>query len=310
MNYFPILDEIRSNMVDCRYFGMAFLYDKKGKLKGKSSNAKFYLRSTMKPIQASILTLDLVKRFKFNEAELAVMQASHAGEKVHTDLIYSILNKIGLNEDNLLCPVIPPLNIKNTINYSKVHNNCSGKHSMMLSYCVYNNLDIKNYNDFNHPVQLKIKEKLFNYAETNDCIVTKDGCTVPVYGLKISDMAKAFLNYYNDKNNEFLINVYKNNPYIIGGSDNFGKRTDTKIMELNKNLISKVGAGGFIYVYNEEKKEILIVKMSQNNNQIREYITLEILYKLNWLNKRYYDKNICTEAGEILGEYVLNNWEN
>ena len=81
-------------------------------------------------------------------------------------------------------------------------------------------------------------------------------------------------------------------------------------MELNSRLISKVGAGGFIYVYNKEKNEILIIKMAQNNNQAREYIALEILYKLNWLDKRCYDKNIYTEADEAIGEYILNHWEN
>lgn len=309
MNYFPILDEIRSDNIDSRYFGFAFLYNKNGKIKGKNSNAKFYLRSTLKPIQASILTEDIINYFNFTDEELAVIQGSHSGEKIHTELVKSVLNKIGLDENALLCPIIPPLNTKNVSKYSKIHNNCSGKHSMMLAYCIYNNLDIKNYTDFNHPVQLKIKEKLLQYANTNDYTITKDGCTVPVYGLKISDMAFAFLNYYEDKKNKKIINAYKNNPYIIGGCDNFGKRTDTKIMELNSNLISKVGAGGFIYIYNELNKEILIIKMSQNNNFQREIVALEILYDLNWLDKRYYDSNIYTEANEVIGRYKLNNWE-
>lgn len=310
MNYFPILDTTRSNSLDCRYFGLAFLYDKNGKIKGKNSNSKFYLRSMMKPIQASVLSDEIVDYYNFKDEELALMQASHAGEEIHINFVKLILDKIGLTEENLLCPLIPPLNTKNVKTYSKIHNNCSGKHSMMLAYCVYNNLEIKNYTDFNHPVQLKIKEKLLDYAKTNDYIVTKDGCTVPVYGLKISDMACAFLNYYKDTNNERLINAYKNNPYIIGGADDCGKRTDTKIMELNSDLISKVGAGGFIYVYNQKNKQILIVKMAQNNNKYREITVLEILYNLKWLKSRYYDKNIYTEANEAIGEYVLNNWEN
>ena len=118
MNYFPILDEIRSNSVDSRYFGLAFLYSKKGKLKGRESGAKFYLRSTMKPIPASILDEKIVDFFKFEEKELAVMQGSHSGEKIHVELVQSVLNKIGLNENALLCPVIPPLNSKVVIKYS------------------------------------------------------------------------------------------------------------------------------------------------------------------------------------------------
>ena len=310
MNYFPILDSIRSDSVDSRYFGLAFLYDEKGKIFGKTSNAKFYLRSMMKQIQASIISEEIIKCFKFTNQELAVMQASHSGENIHTELVRSILSKIGLNKSSLLCPVIPPLNTKGIENYSKIHNNCSGKHSMMLAYCVYNGLDIKNYNDFNHPVQLKIKEKLLNYAETDDYLSTKDGCTVPVYGIKIENIAKMFFSYYKDLKNSHLIEAYSKNPYIIGGSDNFGKRTDTKIMELNKNLFSKVGAGGFIYVYNNEEKQILMVKMAQDNNPQREIVVLEILYQLGWLQERHYDKKIYTEDNYPIGEYVLNNWKN
>ena len=33
MNYFPILDTTRSNSIDCRYFGLAFLYNENGKVK-------------------------------------------------------------------------------------------------------------------------------------------------------------------------------------------------------------------------------------------------------------------------------------
>ena len=309
MNYFSILDSTRTNSIDCRYYGLAFLYNQNGKIKGMHSDAKFYLRSMMKPIQASILDEQIIKHFNFSDEELAIMQASHAGENIHTELIKSILDKIGLRENSLLCPIIPPLNTKRVKEYSKIHNNCSGKHSMMLAYCVYNNLDTKTYTDFNHPVQLKIKENLLKYAETNDCIATKDGCTVPIYGLKIDNIAKAFLNYYKDSSNNNLINAYRKNPYIVGGKDNIGTRTDTKIMELNKNLISKVGAGGFIYVYNFQKDEILIVKMAQDNNLYREIVTLEILYSLNWLNERYYDKNIYTEDNTPIGEYILNSWE-
>ncbi len=309
MNYFPLLDEIRSNSTDARYFGFAFLYNKNGKIKGVNSNAKFYLRSTLKPIQASVLDDEIIDYYKLTEEELAVGQGSHSGEKIHTDLVRSILEKIKVKEEELLCPIIPPLNTKGITKFSKIHNNCSGKHALMCAYSKFHKLDLKTYNNINHPLQLKIQEKLLSYAKTQDFILTKDGCTVPVWGLKIKDMAECFLNYYKDKNNKKLINAYKKYPYIIGGCDDFGKRSDTKIMELNPKLISKVGAGGFIYVYHEEKEEILIVKMSQNNNKAREIITLEILYNLNWLDKRYYDKNIYTEANEKIGEYKLCHWE-
>lgn len=312
--YYPLVDIYRSGCIDNRFYALMYLADKNGeiiKFKGDDNNSKFFLRSLFKPIQSSILAEDKIyNRFKFTDAELAIMQGSHSGEPLHIELIHSILNKTGLNENCLLCPPIKPLNTaiynNDELFLSKVFNNCSGKHSMMLSYCVYKGFNIENYIDFSHPVQKKIKEKLIFYAKTSDMTETKDGCLVPVYGLKIKDIIKAFINYYNDKENETLINAYKNNPYVIGGFDNFGERTDTKIMRLNKNLISKVGAGGFIYVYNIETGGFLLLKMAQDNNKIREIIILEALYKLNWLDKRHYDEYIRTEDNNPIGKYVFN----
>lgn len=313
-SYYPLVDTFRSGYIDNRFYGLIYLSDKCGnilKFKGEDNGAKFYLRSLFKPIQSSILTDDKIyNHFKFDDKELAIMQGSHAGEPLHIELIKSILSKIGLNESCLLCPPIKPLNTniydRDEPFLSPVYNNCSGKHSMMLSCCVFNDFDINTYIEFLHPLQIKIKEKLLAYANTNDYTETRDGCLAPVYGLKIQNIINAFLNYYNDKNNFDLINAYKSNPYIIGGADNSGKRTDTKIMELNPNLISKVGAGGFIYVYNTISGEFLLLKMAQDNNKIREIIVLEALFRLKWLNKRYYDEYIRTEDNEETGKYVFN----
>ncbi|MCD8023937.1 MAG: asparaginase [Candidatus Gastranaerophilales bacterium] len=302
MNYVPILDLYRSDYLDNRFFSMLFLYGKKGlKFKiGDDEGDKFYLRSLFKPIQASILT-DITP---FSDKELAVMQGSHSGREIHRNLVLSILDKIGLNETYLKCPIIPPLDTsENITDYTPVFNNCSGKHAMMLAYCVQNGLELSSYTDFNHPVQKKILNKLLTYGKTNDYIATKDGCTVPVYGLSMRAIARAFLNYYQDDKNTPFIEAYIKNPVIIGGAN----RTDTKITKICKNCVSKVGAGGFIYVYNLKSKEILIVKMAQDNNYAREIITLEMLYRLKWLEKREYDNKIYLENNEPIGYYKLND---
>lgn len=309
-NYLPLLDLYRSGYIDNRFFGGYIVYGRNGTIKeyGTNDETMFFLRSLFKPIQASIMTDEIIEYFNFSEEELSVMQGSHSGEPCHIKAVKSILRKINLKEEDLLCPKIPPLNTKiypKDFKFTKIYNNCSGKHSMMLAYCKFKGYDIKTYRDFGHPVQKEIKEKLLKYAKTKEYIETKDGCTVPVYGLKIKNIAEAFLNYYEDLNNKTLIEAYKNNPYLIGGSDNLGKRTDTKITEISNKLISKVGAGGFIYVYNTERKEILVVKMAQNNNPEREIVTLELLYNLGWIEEKHYNPFIYTEDNEKIGEYKL-----
>jgi len=310
--YSLVLSTERSGVADSQFFGSYLYFDGEKDLSTfcHENSIKYFLRSMLKPIQASILAdEEIYDYFNLTNEELAVIQGSHTGEPVHIELVNSILKKIGLNENALLCPVIEPLNTncypKNTV-YSKLHNNCSGKHSMMLAYCVYHNLDYSNYTSPNHPVQIKIKEKLLNYAKTDSLAETKDGCTVPVWGLNIENIKNAVLNYYIDKKNEKLIKAYKSNPYIIGGKDNFGIRTDTKISNLSSDLVSKVGAGGFIYVYNLKTKTLLIVKMAQDNNKAREILTLELLYRTGNLKERFYDINIYTEDNNPIGKYIFN----
>ena len=149
--YCPLVDIYRSGCIDNRFYALMYLADKNGeiiKFKGDDNNSKFFLRSLFKPIQSSILAEDKIyNRFKFTDAELAIMQGSHSGEPLHIELIHSILNKTGLNENCLLCPPIKPLNTaiynNDELFLSKVFNNCSGKHSMMLSYCVYKGFNIE-----------------------------------------------------------------------------------------------------------------------------------------------------------------------
>lgn len=313
-DYFPMLNMYRSDYIDSRYFAIAGLYGMEGLIKqtGEDNGTKFFLRSMMKPIQASILADDAIyDYFNFTNEEIAVIQGSHAGSPVHVELVSSILKKIGLTKDFLLCPAIPPLDLtsyKNGVTFNALHNNCSGKHAMMLAYCIYKGYELTKYTDFSHPVQLKIKEKLIEYAKTNDIISTTDGCGVPAYGLAMPDIARAILNYYTDKKNLKLIGAYKKYPEITGGIDKFGVRTDTKIMKLNPYLLSKTGAGGFIYIFNLKTKEILIIKMAQDNNREREFLALEILFKLKWLNARHYDNIIYTENHLPIGKYVMSGF--
>ena len=55
--YLPLLNIYRSDYIDSRFYAIAGLYDVNGTVMeaGNHNDAKFFLRSMMKPIQASIL---------------------------------------------------------------------------------------------------------------------------------------------------------------------------------------------------------------------------------------------------------------
>ncbi len=318
--YFPAIDLMRGDFIDQRYFAIASFFKMENfsceeplqekVICGEHNNYPFFLRSLLKPIQASIVAdFNTKEYFNFSDEEIAIMQASHAGEEIHTNLVLSILKKTGLDKTYLNCPAIEPLNpnvLKNGTLPEKIHNNCSAKHAMMLALSKQLNFPLDSYTNVNHPLQKLIYEKIRELSEYNNPPQACDGCTLPVWGLPFENIAKAFFKLYNNKEYEFLKTAYIKNPYIIGGTDNSGLRQDTLIMKLNPDLISKTGAGGFLSIYNNKTSEFLLIKMAQDNNKVRILLAADILRQLGWIKENPLDYNFYNENNESVGLYRVN----
>ena len=72
--YSPLLNIYRSDYIDSCFYAIAGLYDMKGTIMeaGSHNGAKFFLRSMMKPIQASILADEKIyDYFNFSNEEIA-----------------------------------------------------------------------------------------------------------------------------------------------------------------------------------------------------------------------------------------------
>ena len=307
INPAKLLYSKRGNVIDEEYFGFIFLYDNFSLLKkiGQDNGAKFYLRSLSKPVQASIMSdFNAPNRLKMTQEEIAICCGSHSGTAKHVSLVRSILEKAGLDESYLLCPAANPLDIKDFDGIKKpIYHNCSAKHALMLVISKLNGWDLSSYTDVSHPIQKLIYKRHLELSGASFAKISFDGCSTPVFALKIDEIAKMFCNFFNDEKYFFIREAMVKNPYIMGG---FG-RLDTKIIELGKaNLVAKVGAGGFVLVFNINENKILIVKMSQNNNLPREIAALNILYELNWISKNPSVKQYFNDCGQYLGDYVLN----
>ncbi len=301
---------VRDGLVEQEHFGYVVRADKSRVLErsGEDKNYPFYLRSCAKPLQASlIIDYALDKKFDLTGEEIAVCCASHAGEKVHVDIVKNLLKKFGLTEEKLKCGNHDPISktaqkelIRNGIDAGAIYNNCSGKHAMMLGLCVLNGWDIENYDDINHPLQIAIKNKIYELCEINhhDYPITKDGCGVPIFSMPLANIVKGYLNLFCDKKYEKIKNAFINYPYIIGGED----RTDTKIMsnDNSSKLIAKVGAGGLCVVVNTELEEGFVVKICDSNMDAREILTADLINNLHWGNIEI-SHDIKTLHNDIVG---------
>lgn len=301
---------IRDGLVEQEHFGYVVHADKNGVIgeMGDNNGYPFYLRSCAKPLQASLLIdFGMDKFFNMTEKEIALCCASHAGEQVHTEIALELLNKMGLDSTYLKCGIHKPLSkteqlnlILNNEHENVLHNNCSGKHIMMLGLCVMNGWDKYSYDDVNHPLQKLIKQKIYELCEVKkEYPITTDGCGVPIHSMPLYNMIKGYLNLFCDPTYKKITDAFLNNPYIIGGED----RTDTKIIKNSENIIAKVGAGGLCAVVNVEKEEGFIVKIDDTNMQAREILVVDLLKNLHWANIPV-DKSITTISGKVVGEIV------
>ena len=251
----------------------------------------------------------LDEMFDLTSEEIALICASNAGEKCHTDIAERLLKKFGLDYDSLKCGMHKPLSrtrqdemliTKEPVTY--LHNNCIGKHLLFLVLCKLNGWDMKTYDEVDNPLQIEVKKKINSLCEVEkEYPITKDGCGVPILSMPLKNMLKGFVNLFCDEKYAKLKNAYLDNPYIIGGEN----RLDTEIIENSKGLVAKVGAGGLCIVVNVEAKDALIVKINDCNMDTRRLVVFEALNKLGWCDYMP-SKDIKTLHGEKVGDIKIN----
>ena len=283
-NYNLILHTKRASITDNCYFGNVYLA-KDGVINTRfepNSDISYFMRSLAKPLQSSILfDCNIIDDIGILPVELAIMSGSHAGSPNHIKVLKNLISryKIKLKDIDILPQ--EPLDKRNFDGRKrKLCNNCSGKHIMMLIASKYFGFPMQNYTDPNHPLQKLIHKKQDELSNFNSTELSTDGCGTPLWAISASGIIKAYYNLINDKKYSYLINSILKYPDIYGGYD----RLDSDIIKLSgSRLFSKVGANGFIIVYNLKTNESVLIKLAQNNNEIRKLVTYDILNKLNWL---------------------------
>lgn len=302
-----LVQYVRDGLVEQEHRGFIVLANKMRAFDftGDSKNYPFYLRSCAKPLQASLIVdydLDLT------EEEIAICCASHAGEDIHVNLTRQILKKYDLDENLLKCGLHKPLSkskqremLLKGEEENFLQNNCSGKHVMMLVLCKVNGWSLEDYDKSEHPLQVAIKDKIYQLCEvTKEYPITKDGCGVPIMSMPLENMLYGYLNLFCNPKYEKIKNAFLNHPYIIGGED----RTDTMIMKNSDGLIAKVGTGGLCIVVNTIIEEAFVVKISDCDMKVREFVVCQVLKNLKWADIRC-DKEIKTLHGEKVGDIIV-----
>src|SRR5512141_2836346 len=123
-----------------------------------------FWRSAAKPFQIMpFIASGGFDSLQWGEEELAIACGSHGGEPEHLALIEKMLADIGLEEGDLACGPQEPLSPRGAklhresgMRTTRIHNNCSGKHTAMLAFAQLSGWPIAGYESIEHPVQQAI----------------------------------------------------------------------------------------------------------------------------------------------------------
>ena len=287
----------RNNLIEGEHYGSVAVCDIDGKLIVSCGNPDFqtFIRSSLKMVQAiPVVQSGASEKYGFNNAELSICCASHNATSFHLDTVKSMLSKIGLNESNLLCGVQKPTDenelqrvLFNNEKFSQLHNNCSGKHTGMLSACLANNWSLKNYISSEHPLQKEILNIVSKYInrKSNTILTGIDGCSLPTCFLSLSEMATMLAKYTRDAQNDLnpASKIFKSvakHPEMINDIDGF----DTELVRaFNHSAIAKRGAMAvFVVGINTIKygQIGIAIKLIDGDSTPMPPIVLKVLEKL------------------------------
>ncbi|RDK01599.1 hypothetical protein DLM46_17505 [Paraburkholderia lacunae] len=160
------------------------------------------VRSVAKPAQAlAVIETGALERFGFNEADLALMCASHSSEPRHIERTRQMLEKAQVSEADLRCGGHPPLSdaiyvdwLKRDFKPGAVCSNCSGKHAGMLAGAQAIGAALKDYHLPEHPLQARVKHTVADVCDLADDAVqwATDGCNLPTPAFALDRLARLF----------------------------------------------------------------------------------------------------------------------
>ena len=258
----PILAEtIRGNWVENRHRGAFAVMDADGKIIASAGDIEraIFPRSAIKSMQAlPIFAQHAEDKFHHTSAELALACASHHGEDDHVATASGLLAKLGLSVADLECGAHPPTNAAardalraQGLEPSALHNNCSGKHSGMLSVALAMGVSPVGYVDREHAVQKQVRaavEAVIGEPLTEGKCGT-DGCSIPTFAAPLRAFEFGFARMATGKGlppdlaaaARRLFDAATAHPHLVAGTDH----ADTQLMSVFKGrLMQKVGAEG------------------------------------------------------------------
>jgi L-asparaginase II len=199
-------------------------------------------RLALKPFQViPLIETGAADEYQLTEAELALCASSHSGEVPHRSHVHSILERIGVPVDTLVCGVTVPIDlqsyedmIREGESITAVCHECSSVHAGMLATAVYMGEDVQDYTNPNHPIQQPVKQAVMDVTNTTDTEIqiATDGCGIPTYCMPLDHIAWGFARLAapdkvgkgHEESLRRIVNAYFKFPEMVTGKKTYSTR--------------------------------------------------------------------------------------
>jgi L-asparaginase II len=258
----PILvEQTRGDWVENRHRGAFVVVDATGTIIATAGDIDraIFPRSAIKSMQAlAMVTSGAIDKFALTPEQLALSCASHQGEDFHVSGVTDFLSHIGLAPTDLECgahaPTFGPARDALRARHAEptaLHNNCSGKHSGMLSVARALGVDTHDYVERDHPVQKAVRTAIETVTGTTLSVdrCGRDGCSIPTWAAPLRNFAQGFARMATGEGlpadmagaAQRIFDAATAHPQLVAGTDHI----DTLVMRAFKGrVMQKGGAEG------------------------------------------------------------------
>lgn len=299
----PLLVDItRGPVVESRHRAAYALVDTAGGVVRQAGDIErpVYPRSAIKSLQAlPLIESGAAEAFALSQAEISLVCASHQGEARHADAVAAWLARIGLGEHDLECGAQVPAREESLEALygqggrpSQLHNNCSGKHTGMLTQALHLKAPTKGYLKIHHAVQQRIIGVLESMTsiDLGRAPVGIDGCGIPTLALPLANWALAMARLGNpddqpDSRQEacrIVREAVAAEPFMLGGTGDFVSDT---MAVLGTRALVKNGAEGVFCASFPELGLGLALKVDDGATRAAQVLMGRILLALGILSE-------------------------
>jgi L-asparaginase II len=301
----PLAIAYRGELPESCHYGSIAVVDAAGRCIARAGapQSLTWSRSTCKPLQAMPLVghPDFA-RLGWSAPELAMICASHSGQRVHTRRVARMLKQIGCGVNDLACGVHAPYWIESLgadpqplTHFSALHNNCSGKHTGMLACCQLMGIDERGYLHADHPLQQAIAQAVSHWTDVpvSALGVGIDGCSAPNFAMPLQALALAYARLVTRNEDmrygpapKLIAQAMVHHPLLVAGQ----RRLDARLMRAGRGAwLSMIGAEGVCCLGVFDKGWGIAIKIADGAERAVRVVVVETLRQLALLDRTALD---------------------